>query len=144
MLLDINLRLQTSSLAIVCGRVGSGKSSLICGLLDELACTSSSECAGGGGGGSNKPFGYALRGSVAYVAQEAFIQNMSIRDNILFGLDYEQQKYERVVAACSLKSDFEMMPGGDSCEIGERGVNLSGGASTAVNFSWVSPFSTLC
>jgi ABC-type multidrug transport system fused ATPase/permease subunit len=60
------------------------------------------------------------------VAQEAFIQNLSVRENILFGAPFDRDRYDRVVEACSLTSDFALMPSGDACEIGERGVNLSG------------------
>ena len=112
------------SLAIVCGRVGSGKSSLLSGLLDELNCTPT---AGGGEG-----CGYAIRGRAAFVAQEPWIQNMSVRENIVFGRPFERAKWERVVAACCLASDFAIMPDGDQTEIGERGVNLSGGQKQRV------------
>ena len=125
---DINLRVKAQSLSLICGRVGSGKSSLISGLLDELRCTSSSSKNTVAG----SEFGYVVRGKVAYVAQEAFIQNLSVRENILFGAPFDQDRYNRVVEACSLNSDFALMPSGDACEIGERGVNLSGGQKQRV------------
>ena len=125
---DINLRVKARSLSLICGRVGSGKSSLISGLLDELRCTASSSKKAVAG----SEFGYVVRGKVAYVAQEAFIQNLSVRENILFGAPFDQDRYNRVVEACSLKSDFAVMPSGDACEIGERGVNLSGGQKQRV------------
>jgi ATP-binding cassette subfamily C (CFTR/MRP) protein 1 len=119
----VNLSVQSKSLSVICGRVGSGKSSLISGLLDELRCTPSSP---------DDSFGYKIRGKAAYVAQEAFIQNLSVRENILFGAPFDQERYDTVVEACSLTSDFALMPSGDACEIGERGVNLSGGQKQRV------------
>ena len=119
----INLSVKSKSLSVICGRVGSGKSSLISGLLDELRCTPSE---------TGESFGYVIRGKAAYVAQEAFIQNLSVRDNILFGAPFDQERYDQVVEACSLTSDFALMPSGDACEIGERGVNLSGGQKQRV------------
>ena len=100
----VNLSVKRKSLSVICGRVGSGKSSLISGLLDELRCTAS----------EGDSFGYAIRGKAAYVAQEAFIQNLSVRENILFGALFDQERYDQVVEACSLTSDFALMPSGDA------------------------------
>ena len=73
-----------------------------------------------------------LKGKFAYVSQQAWIQNMSLKDNVLFDalLDNtsipNEKKYEKVIAACSLTSDLEMLSNGDATEIGENGINLSG------------------
>lgn len=67
------------------------------------------------------------QGNLAYVAQQAWIQNATVRENILFGKPYDPAKYERVIEACALKPDLEILPGGDKTEIGEKGINLSGG-----------------
>lgn len=64
---------------------------------------------------------------IAYTSQEAWIQNCTLRDNILFGKHYDQANYDRIVRACSLEADFAVLPGGDQTEIGEKGINLSGG-----------------
>jgi len=68
-----------------------------------------------------------LHGSVAYVTQQAWIQNMTVRDNILFGLPFEEDRYQIVLETCALKPDLEILTDGDQTEIGEKGVNLSGG-----------------
>ena len=57
---------------------------------------------------------------MAYVAQQAWIQNATLRDNILFGKPYEDNKYDAVLEACALKPDLEILPGGDQTEIGEK------------------------
>ena len=57
---------------------------------------------------------------MAYVPQQAWIQNATVKDNILFGRDLDQEKYDKVVEACALKSDFEILTGGDMTEIGEK------------------------
>ena len=54
------------------------------------------------------------------MAQQAWIQNATLRDNILFGKDYDHEKYEKVLEACALKPDLEILPGGDMTEIGEK------------------------
>lgn len=64
--------------------------------------------------------GLSPQGSVAYVPQQAWIQNATLRDNILFGKPYSEQKYRCVLEACALTPDLEVLPGGDMTEIGEK------------------------
>ena len=61
-----------------------------------------------------------FQGTVAYVPQQAWIQNMSLKNNILFGSTYNESRYQRVVEACALEPDFKILPGGDDTEIGEK------------------------
>ena len=68
-----------------------------------------------------------LQGTVAYVTQAAWIQNMTVRDNILFGKPYDEERYQMVIESCALKPDLEILTDGDQTEIGEKGMNLSGG-----------------
>ena len=109
---DINMAVEAGSLVAVVGAVGSGKSSLLSALLGELKRT---------GGHVN------VHGSVAYVPQQAWIQNSTLEGNITFGKRYNPALYKRVVEACALMPDLEMLPAGDQTEIGEKGINLSGG-----------------
>ena len=67
--------------------------------------------------------------------QQAWIQNMSLKDNILFGHDFSQSKYKEVIDCCCLLADLEILDNGDGTEIGERGINLSGGQKQRVVFS---------
>ena len=62
----------------------------------------------------------ALQGSMAYVSQQAWIQNMSLKSNILFAKQYHQKYYDRILDACALRQDIAILPGGDETEIGER------------------------
>ena len=66
-------------------------------------------------------------GKLAYVAQQAWIQNSTLKDNILFSLPYNEDKYSETIDACALRTDLEILPAGDQTEIGEKGINLSGG-----------------
>jgi ABC-type multidrug transport system fused ATPase/permease subunit len=113
---------RTEKLAIV-GRVGSGKSMLLHGLLGEL------DLAPGGS--------VAMNGTVGFAAQTPFILNTTLRDNILFGSTFDKQRYERVLAACCLTTDIQQFRGGDMCQIGERGVTLSGGQKARVGVARV-------
>lgn len=111
-LFDINFVAQEKSLTAVVGRVGSGKSSFIAALLGDMVKYQGK---------------VVVPGSVAYVPQQAWIRNATVRDNITFGRRFDQQKYDQIIHACALAPDLKILPGGDHCEIGERGVNLSGG-----------------
>ena len=116
----INLKVKSASLTAVVGTVGAGKSSLISSLLGDLI----------------KHNGMInMHGSVAYVSQQAWIQNLTVRENILFGKKFRKDKYDKVVEACALKPDLEILPGGDQTEIGEKGINLSGGQKQRVNIA---------
>lgn len=76
-----------------------------------------------------------MRGTIAYCAQSPWIQNASLRDNILFGRPYDKHRFAAVLRACALERDIELFPGGLECEIGERGINLSGGQKHRVSLA---------
>ena len=111
-------------LIAVIGSVGSGKSSLISALLQEIPLV----------GGS-----CTVEGRVAYCAQTPWIQNLSLRDNVLFGEDYADPAihaaYERAIDAAALRPDLAILSEGDLTEIGERGINLSGGQKSRVSIA---------
>uniref|UniRef100_A0A671NK66 Multidrug resistance-associated protein 1 n=1 Tax=Sinocyclocheilus anshuiensis TaxID=1608454 RepID=A0A671NK66_9TELE len=117
-LFRINVRIPEGALVAVVGHVGSGKSSLLSALLGEMQKQEGS---------------VSIKGSVAYVPQQAWIQNTTLKDNILFGRDAKDSWYQKVVEACALLPDLEILPGGDLTEIGEKGVNLSGGQKQRVS-----------
>nr|QNH67948.1 ATP-binding cassette transporter subfamily C member 1 X9 [Brachionus plicatilis] len=116
----LNFEVKKGELVAVVGSVGSGKSSLISGLLGEM----------------HKFKGYInVNGSTAYVSQQAWIQNTTLRNNILFGNDYDQDLYEKILSSCALVSDLEILPAGDQTEIGEKGINLSGGQKQRISLA---------
>ena len=69
------------------------------------------------------------------MAQQAWIQNTTLKDNILFGKEFDLQLYNRVIEACALKADLDILPAGDQTEIGEKGINLSGGQKQRVSLA---------
>uniref|UniRef100_A0A8C7EUI1 Multidrug resistance-associated protein 1 n=1 Tax=Neovison vison TaxID=452646 RepID=A0A8C7EUI1_NEOVI len=116
----ITFSIPEGSLVAVVGQVGCGKSSLLSALLAEM----------------DKVEGcVAVKGSVAYVPQQAWIQNDSLRENILFGRQLQERYYKAVIEACALLPDLEILPSGDRTEIGEKGVNLSGGQKQRVSLA---------
>uniref|UniRef100_A0A3P9PC68 ATP-binding cassette sub-family C member 5 n=1 Tax=Poecilia reticulata TaxID=8081 RepID=A0A3P9PC68_POERE len=108
----INLRVKTGSLVGICGSVGSGKSSLLSALLGQMTLVEGRVAASGG---------------FAYVSQHAWILNESLKENILFGNEFDSVRYNAVLEACCLLPDLAELPYGDMTEIGEQGANLSGG-----------------
>eukprot|EP01125_Pyxidicula_operculata_P005097 TRINITY_DN1865_c0_g3_i2.p1 TRINITY_DN1865_c0_g3~~TRINITY_DN1865_c0_g3_i2.p1 ORF type:complete len:1154 (-),score=302.52 TRINITY_DN1865_c0_g3_i2:164-3625(-) len=119
-LTGINLKVKKGDCTIVVGAVGSGKSSLIMSVLGEIPKVS----------GSVK-----LLGSLAYVPQQAWIFNGTVRENILLGSKFDQAKYDRVVYCAGLQTDFTQFDNGDATEIGARGVNLSGGQKQRISIA---------
>ncbi|KAM9210176.1 multidrug resistance-associated protein 1 [Dugong dugon] len=116
----ITFSVPEGALVAVVGQVGCGKSSLLSALLAEM----------------DKVEGHvAIKGSVAYVPQQAWIQNDSLRGNILFGRPLQERYFKAVIKACALLPDLEILPSGDRTEIGEKGVNLSGGQKQRVSLA---------
>ncbi|DAZ92948.1 TPA: hypothetical protein N0F65_004040 [Lagenidium giganteum] len=117
---SINLSLQPGSLTVIVGSVGSGKSSLVNAILGEMHQTAGQR---------------VVNGKFAYSSQQPWIQNQTLRENILFGEEFDRVHYDNVVAACELQKDFGMLEHGDATEIGERGINLSGGQKARVGIA---------
>lgn len=111
-LFDINFFAPRGSLIGICGPVGSGKTSLLSGILGHLCMTKGKLCR---------------EGTCAYVSQEAWLLNATVRENIIFGEKFISKRYYNAIFSCSLGKDIDSLPGGDNTEVGERGVNLSGG-----------------
>ena len=68
-----------------------------------------------------------IQGSMSYVEQQPWIRNMTIKDNILFGKEFNEVLFRQTLKACQLQRDLEILPAGEDTEIGEKGINLSGG-----------------
>jgi ATP-binding cassette subfamily C (CFTR/MRP) protein 1 len=116
----LNLRFGRNELVAVIGSVGSGKTSLLAALAGDMRRTSGEVVIGA---------------SRAFCPQYAWIQNATVRENIVFGKEFKQKWYDQVIDACALKPDLEMLPVGDATEIGERGITVSGGQKQRMNIA---------
>ncbi|KAG1715013.1 Multidrug resistance-associated protein 4 [Nymphon striatum] len=116
----ISFKLHPGNLLCVIGEVGSGKTSLLKTVLEEMVIKS----------GSMK-----LRGKVAYACQQSWIFSDTIKNNILFGSKYEEKRYQEVIDACCLSKDINNMLNGDGTIVGERGIRLSGGQRARVSLA---------
>lgn len=119
---DIDLHVKPKQFVAIVGQVASGKSSLLASILGEMHRVSGR-------------FNVSKSLSIAYVPQQAWIQNMTVRDNILFGSAYDEERYKQVLKVCCLQADLDTLPGGDQAEIGEKGINLSGGQKQRVSLA---------
>ena len=113
---NINLKIKSGELVGIIGEIGSGKTTLLEAILNSLIILNPKECDD-----------IYINGSISYVPQIPWIQNETIRNNILFFSEFNEQKYEEVINFSELKYDIINLEGGDLTEIGERGINLSGG-----------------
>ncbi|XP_012496962.1 PREDICTED: multidrug resistance-associated protein 5 isoform X2 [Propithecus coquereli] len=119
-LYSIDLEIEEGKLVGICGSVGSGKTSLISAILGQMTLLEGS---------------IAISGTFAYVAQQAWILNATLRDNILFGKEFDEERYNSVLNSCCLRPDLAILPNSDLTEIGERGANLSGGQRQRISLA---------
>ncbi|KAJ3028320.1 UNVERIFIED_CONTAM: hypothetical protein HDU68_001935 [Siphonaria sp. JEL0065] len=117
---NINLTIPKGSLTAICGAVGSGKSSLLNALIGEMRRVNGS---------------ISISESMAYAAQTAWIQNATVKDNIVFGTSFQKERYFRVLHDAALVPDLKILKDSDQTSIGERGINLSGGQKQRINIA---------
>lgn len=117
---NFNVHVEPGKLCAIVGPVGAGKSSVLQLILGEL-CKQSGEIKVGG--------------EISYSSQEPWLFGSSVRKNILFGLEYDRQRYRKVVKVCALEPDFDQFPQRDQTMVGERGVSLSGGQRARINLA---------
>jgi len=138
---NINANFPDKELSVITGNTGSGKSLLLASILGESDLLK---------GRINVPKppsifdrhdkkatkeNWIIPNSIAFVAQVPWIENASIKDNILFGLPFDEYRYNKTLEVCALGKDLEIMPDGDGTEIGAQGINLSGGQRWRVTFA---------
>lgn len=116
---DVNAEIEPG-LCVIIGQVGSGKSTLLNTVLDELVVDVGT---------------ITINGSLSYATQEPWLFDSTIRDNIVFVEDFDERRYNRVINACALERDFELLPQGDESIVGERGLSLSGGQKARINLA---------
>jgi ATP-binding cassette subfamily C (CFTR/MRP) protein 1 len=109
---NINFTARKGELSCIVGRVGMGKTSTLESILGNVWKTEGD---------------VTVYGSVAYVAQQPWVMNASVKENVIFGHRWDPHFYEKTIKACALVDDFKSLPDGDKTEVGERGISLSGG-----------------
>ncbi len=121
---DLDVIFPTGKLSVISGPTGSGKSAMLAALLGEMDCISGRSFLPKYPQAVNSETG--LKNSIAYASQTAWLQNMSIKLNILFGEPMDEERYQATVKACALQPDYDALDDGDDTEIGSKGLALSG------------------
>ncbi|KAF1985971.1 hypothetical protein K402DRAFT_333534 [Aulographum hederae CBS 113979] len=136
-MLDLNLRFHTKQLNVIVGPTGSGKTSLLMALLGEMTIQSGSVFLPGARSREEVTADSesGLTDSVAYCAQQAWLVNDTIKENILFASPLDEKRYKDVLVACSLERDLEILDAGDQTLVGEKGVTLSGGQKQRISLA---------
>lgn len=111
---------------LVIGPTGCGKTSVLMALLGEMHRIPLSP-----GSWANLPREHG----VAYAAQESWVLSDTIKENILFGSPYDEQRYKKVIRQCALTKDLAMFDSGDETQVGEKGITLSGGQNARVTLA---------
>ncbi|XP_059049414.1 ATP-binding cassette sub-family C member 4-like [Achroia grisella] len=117
---NISMCVRKGQLCAIIGPVGAGKTSLLQLLLKEMPLRSGT---------------VSIQGTVSYSCQESWIFASTVRQNIIFGLPYDPEKYKEVCRVCSLLPDFKQFPYGDLSLVGDRGISLSGGQKARINLA---------
>ncbi|KAK0220002.1 hypothetical protein IW262DRAFT_1381904 [Armillaria fumosa] len=123
---DEELIFRKNSINLVIGPTGSGKTSLLMALLGEMHFLPTNPTSW---------FNLPRKGGVAYAAQESWVLNTTIKDNILFGAEFDEERYKDVVHQCGLEQDLALFEAGDETEVGEKGLTLSGGQKVRVTLA---------
>ncbi|CCM03907.1 uncharacterized protein FIBRA_06058 [Fibroporia radiculosa] len=124
--IEDELHFQRGSINLIVGPTGSGKTSLLMALLGEMHYIPA---------GPDSFYNLPRSGGIAYAAQESWVQNETIRDNILFGTPYDEERYHKVITQCGLQRDLDLFDAGDQTEVGEKGITLSGGQKARVTLA---------
>ncbi len=138
---NLNISFPEKELSVVSGKTGTGKSLLLAAILGEVDVLS---------GKIHVPLppvthdrrdhlankdNWIIPSSIAFVAQIPWIENATIKENILFGLPFDEHRYNKVIEVCALRKDLEMLNDGENTEIGANGINLSGGQRWRITFA---------
>lgn len=138
---DINIAFPANELSVISGKTGSGKTLLLSAILGETDLLAGSVHVPEAPPRNERHDDKATRdnwiipSSIAYVAQIPWIENATIKDNILFGLPFDADRYAKTLEVCALRKDLEILPDGEDTEIGAQGINLSGGQRWRLTFA---------
>ncbi|KAI9661586.1 MAG: hypothetical protein M1821_008824 [Bathelium mastoideum] len=136
-LMDLNVKFQVGRLNTIIGPTGSGKTSLLMALLGEMTLLDGNVYLPSGRSREDRRPDpeTGLTESVAYCAQQAWLVNGTVKENITFASPWDANRYRNVIAACSLKRDLEILDHGDNTIVGEKGVTLSGGQKQRISLA---------
>ena len=112
LLTNVNIKFEKGNFYAIVGMVGSGKTSFLYLIIDELNLESGK---------------ISINGKISFVSQIPWIINDTLKNNILMNEIYDRNKYQEIIKLCELEEDLTQLPQGDNTQIGSKGINLSGG-----------------
>ncbi|OSD00626.1 P-loop containing nucleoside triphosphate hydrolase protein [Trametes coccinea BRFM310] len=124
--IEDELIFQRGKINLIIGATGAGKTSLLMALLGEMHYIPA---------GPDSYVSLPREGGIAYAAQESWVQNETIKNNILFGAPYDEVRYNKVLHQCALERDLSLFDAGDETEVGEKGITLSGGQKARITLA---------
>ncbi|KAI9843481.1 MAG: hypothetical protein M1837_006327 [Sclerophora amabilis] len=136
-LINLDVQFRVGQLNVIVGPTGSGKSSLLMALLGEMTLLSGTIYSPGGRSREDLTPDpeTGLTESIAYCAQQAWLVNDTIKQNILFASTWDENRYRHVITACALERDLEILDAGDETMVGEKGITLSGGQKQRISLA---------
>jgi ABC-type multidrug transport system fused ATPase/permease subunit len=136
-MIDLNVHFKVGQVNVIIGPTGSGKTSMLMALLGEMSLVDGSVYLPGGKCREDLKADpeTGLTESVAYCAQQAWLVNGTIKENIVFASPWDARRYKNVIVACSLQRDLEILDSGDQTLVGEKGVTLSGGQKQRISLA---------
>lgn len=136
-LLDLNVEFKIGELNVITGPTGSGKTSLLMALLGEMTIMNGRVFLPGGRSREDVHVDpeTGLAETCAYVAQQAWLVNGSIKENILFSAPFDEKRYKDVIVVCALERDLEILDNGDETLVGEKGITMSGGQKQRISLA---------
>lgn len=136
-MMDLDIKFEIGQLNVVAGPTGSGKTSLLMALLGEMTLVDGKVHLPGARSREDLDHDRdtGLTESVAYCAQQAWLVNDTVKQNIVFASPWDSKRYKQVVDACSLAKDIEILDAGDETLVGEKGVTLSGGQKQRISLA---------
>ncbi|KAL8968092.1 MAG: hypothetical protein Q9197_005060 [Variospora fuerteventurae] len=136
---NVNLEFPAKKLSVISGKTGSGKSLLLASILGEVDKLSGTvrvpQAPEDRFDHKANKSNWIIDSAIAFVAQIPWIENATIKDNIVFGLPFDKDRYTKVLTSCALSKDLDMLPDGELTDIGANGINLSGGQRWRVTFA---------
>ncbi|KAG0648369.1 ATP-dependent bile acid permease [Hyphodiscus hymeniophilus] len=134
---NLDIKFEIGKLNIIAGPTGSGKTSLLMALLGEMTLIKGSVYLPGGYSREDVRTDpeTGLTETVAYCAQQAWLVNANIKENILFAAPFDEKRYKDVIVACALERDLEILDAGDETLVGEKGITLSGGQKQRISLA---------
>ena len=144
---DINIDFPLGELTVITGPTASGKTALLMALMGEMTAVSDGQPTVANALGEDGPKIFlpkhpsqydvttGLKNYISYAAQAPWLEHLTIKENILFGSPYEEERYNEVIRCCALQPDLDVLEDGDQTEIGARGVSLSGGQKARVTLA---------